>query len=134
MSDNTSIWVSEVRDYEVDFQGIVNNAIYFHYLAQARALHLEKMGFDIVKANIEGIKAVLIESNIKFLKPLKYKDIFLVKTHLKRISKLRFLFIQEILNKNTNEICVKSENLTCCVLSKNNKPIVPQILGAILVE
>jgi acyl-CoA thioester hydrolase len=128
-----SVWISEVRDYELDFQGIVNNACYFQYMDHARALHFYRMGTDIVKAGSEGIKTVLIESKTNFSRSLKYKDPFHVISELIRISRLKFLFKQKITDPQGNNIYVVSQNI-CCILSKENKPCVPDALSKIKIS
>ena len=40
------IWHAEVRGYELDNQGIVNNANYFHYFNHTRVKHLLALGLD----------------------------------------------------------------------------------------
>lgn len=39
----------EVRDYECDLQGIVNHAVYLHYLEHARHLLLKANGLDFAE-------------------------------------------------------------------------------------
>jgi len=128
-SENLSFnWKSEVRDYEIDFQGIVNNACYFQYMAHTRALHFLKLGIDLVKIAQEEIKGVLIESHTKFLNSLKYKDVYHVTSELTRISRFKLLFNQKIIESNSNKICVIAQNI-CCILDTNNKPFFPDMLN-----
>ena len=44
----------EVRDYECDIQGIVNNANYLHYTEHTRHLYLTSLGvsFEIGRAHV----------------------------------------------------------------------------------
>jgi acyl-CoA thioester hydrolase len=116
------IWLSEVRDYEVDFQGIVNNAVYMNYLAQARAKYLEQMGFDVVKIAQDGINIVLFETTLKFKHSLRFRDEYCVKTTLTRISRFKLAMTQEIMNTKTNTVCVEATNYLCCVDAKTGKP------------
>ena len=39
----------EVRDYECDIEGIVNNANYLHYLEHTRHLFLKSIGVSLAK-------------------------------------------------------------------------------------
>ena len=39
----------EVRDYECDIQGIVNNANYLHYTEHTRHLYLQSLGVSFAK-------------------------------------------------------------------------------------
>jgi acyl-CoA thioester hydrolase len=125
--------MNEVRDYEVDFQGIVNNAVYMNYLAQARAKFLENMGYDVVKIAQEGINIVLFASNLKFKSPLKYRDTYSVTTELLRISKFKLVMSQTIINTKTGIISVEAENYLCCVDTKTGKPCLHQAFEEIAI-
>lgn len=116
------IWSSEVRDYEVDFQGIVNNAVYMNFLDHARSKFLESLGFDIVKIAQEGINIVLFETTLKFKYSLRFRDEYHIKTNLIRVSRFKLYMPQEIINAKTNTLCVEASNYLCCVNTKTGKP------------
>lgn len=119
---NPSYWETEVRDYEIDFQGRVHNATYFHYLDNARCLFLKENGLDVVSHAKEGINIVIIEAKIVFKSPLKYSDIFTVESYLTQLSKVRFLFHQKIyLSRSKTEI-LDAENTICAIDSKTERP------------
>lgn len=89
----------EVRDYECDIEGIVNNAVYMNYLEHARHLFLRDRGFDFAELTRIGIHLVVIRIEADYLSPLRSGDRFCVTTGPERISKLRFGFLQEIFRK-----------------------------------
>jgi acyl-CoA thioester hydrolase len=86
----------EVRDYECDIEGIVNNAVYMNYLEHARHLFLRDRGFDFAELTRMGIHLVVIRMEADYLSPLRSGDKFYVTAETERMSKLRFGFIQEI--------------------------------------
>lgn len=50
-----------VRDYECDLQGVVNNAVYMHYLSHARHEYIRSVGLDFAELHQKGIySAVLV--------------------------------------------------------------------------
>ena len=49
----------DVRDYECDLQGIVNNANYQHYLEHARHLYLRELGIDFSVLSAGGANLVV---------------------------------------------------------------------------
>ena len=49
----------EVRDYELDIQGVVNNAVYQNYLEHARHLFLKANGVDFEQITREGVHLVV---------------------------------------------------------------------------
>ncbi|MFN7098442.1 MAG: acyl-CoA thioesterase, partial [Gammaproteobacteria bacterium] len=112
MNIDTDYWEAMVRDYEVDFQGIVNNANYYHYLDHARYLFFLKRNIDLKVFAANGINVVLVSSNVIFKSSLKLGDTFIVKTQLSKLSRIRLCFKQEVysLDKNKEKLCLTSEN------------------------
>ena len=86
----------DVRDYECDLQGIVNNAIYQYYLEHARHVFLKQKGIDFSSLAEKGINLVVIRVEIDYLYQLRRGDQFFVGLNLERISRLRFGFLQNI--------------------------------------
>jgi len=86
----------EVRNYECDLQGIVNNAVYQHYLEHARHLFLRSRGLDFAELAGQGINLVVVRIELDYLHPLRSGDGFSVSVVLERVSRLRFGFRQEI--------------------------------------
>lgn len=86
----------EVRDYECDMEGIVNNAVYMNYLEHARHRFIKHKGFDFAELARRGIQLVVIRVEADYLFPLRSGDRFIVTAGIERVSKLRFGFIQEI--------------------------------------
>lgn len=56
-----------VRDYEVDSQGIVNNAVYLHYLEHTRHEFCREAGTSFRSMQSEGIDPVLRRVDIEYL-------------------------------------------------------------------
>ena len=87
----------EVRDYECDLQGIVNNAIYLNYLEHARHQLLRNIGVDFAKLHEGGCDLVVTRAELDYEQPLRSGDRFVVRSVLKRQRRIRFVFEQEIL-------------------------------------
>jgi acyl-CoA thioester hydrolase len=86
----------EVRDYECDLSGIVNNAVYQHYLEHARHVTMRRLGVDYAAVQQRGISLVVTRIELDFLYPLRSTDHFYVMTSASRVSRLRFGFRQDI--------------------------------------
>lgn len=114
----------EVRNYEVDYQGIVNNACYFHYLDHARAKYLEALGVNVKEYADNDINIVLVETNLLFKKSLTFGNSVHVATKFEKQSRFKFAFDQKIFLEPTNELILESVSLVCCVNSKTGKPCV----------
>ena len=116
------MWKAEVRDYELDFQGIVNNACYFNYFDQARAKFFDSIGIDIQFYARKKINLILLETKISFGAPLIYKDRFSVESSLERVSRLKFRFLQIIHLQENQKIVAESNSLICAVNTQTQRP------------
>ena len=116
----------QVRDYECDIQGIVNNAVYQNYLEHCRHKFLNYVGLDFAQLHNEGIDAVVIRAELDYKFPLRPGDDFLVRLKLGKQGKLRIIFNQQIIRKTDEKVMVNARITT--VLTKNNRPILPGLL------
>ena len=95
-SNNLFTITLQVRDYECDMQGIVNNAVYLNYLEHVRHEFLDSMGLNFKTLTQKGIYLVVIESHQKYKRSLESGDSFSVSCAMTVESKLRIKFNQEI--------------------------------------
>jgi acyl-CoA thioester hydrolase len=119
----------EVRDNEVDLQGVVNNANYFIYYAHARHKYFKHIGVSFAKMAEEKQYLLLVSTNIEFKKPLRAEDKFYVTCKLvPHESSTRFAFEQEIRRKDETLIS-QSHNVGVCINGNNkNRPYVPDVI------
>lgn len=75
--DNFSIEM-EVRDNELDAQGIVNNANYMIYLSHARHKHGELLNINHTEFANRGLKLIVTSCTMKFKNSLTANDTFIV--------------------------------------------------------
>src|SRR5688572_17499390 len=99
----------DVRDYECDMEGIVNNAVYMNYLEHARHAFLKHKGFDFATLTQKGIHLVVIRIEADYLHPLRSGDTFFVTAKAERISKLRFGFLQDIFRSQNSKPVLKAK-------------------------
>lgn len=86
----------QVRDYECDLQGIVNNAVYQHYLEHARHEFLRARGFSFAELTARGIHLVVVRAELDYRRPLRPGDCFEVRLRCQRSRGMRHLFLQDI--------------------------------------
>ncbi len=116
----------QVRDYECDLQGIVNNAIYQNYLEHCRHKFLNSVGLDFAQLHKDGIDAVVIKAELDYKFPLRPGDDFLIRLKIKRQGRLRVIFDQQIIRKADEKLMVNAR--ITAVLTRNNRPISADIL------
>jgi len=116
----------QVRDYECDIQGIVNNAVYQNYLEHCRHKFLNSVGLDFAQLHNDGIDAVVIRAELDYKFPLRPGDDFMVKLKMAKQGKLRIIFNQQIIRKTDEKLMVNAK--ITAVLTKNNRPVSSEIL------
>lgn len=114
----------EVRDYECDLSGIVNNAVYQHYLEHARHMYLKTRGLDFAALEEQGISLVVIRIEMDFLYPLRSGDKFYVGVKPERVSRLRFGFRQEIYRLH-DEKPILAAKVIGTALNEKGRPRIP---------
>lgn len=85
----------KVRDYEVDAEGIVNNAVYLHYLEHTRHEFCASAGFSFRDMCARGIFPVLRSVEIEYLHSLGLGETMVSRLGMYRRGPL-FVFVQDI--------------------------------------
>lgn len=98
----------EVRDYECDLQGIVNNAVYLNYLEHTRHKFLLSRGIDFAKLHNEGIDLVVSRIEIDYKYSLTSGDRFVVRLSTHKEGHLRMVFEQEIVKMPEGKTAIKA--------------------------
>ena len=118
----------KVRDYEVDCENIVNNAIYLHYLEHTRHEFCEWAGLSFKEMHDQGIDPVLNKVEIEYKTPLRCRDIMVSKLWVE-MKGIRFVFHQDIFKKDTGEQVIKA--IVSCVCIENGKLTRGELLSEI---
>ncbi len=132
MQDHHFEFEMQVRDYECDIQGIVNNAVYQNYLEHTRHKFLNHVGLDFAQLHDDGIDAVVIKAELEYKFPLRPGDDFLVRLKMGKQGRLRIVFLQEVIRKADEKLMVKGRITS--VLTRNGRPLSPDILENNFVE
>lgn len=123
-------FITEVRGYELDSFGHVNNAVYLNYNEQARWNILKESGYldDFLKS---GMFLVVVETTIRYMRELKMFDMIEVTTTLKHESPY-LIFYQEIFNKTTNEKASKAKTKTLLINNQRiTQDLPPELISII---
>ncbi|MBM7867230.1 acyl-CoA thioesterase [Heliobacterium gestii] len=105
----------QVRDYECDLQGVVNNAVYLHYLEHGRHEFLYAKGIDFARLHQEGKDLVLIRIEADYKLPLRSRDRFVVRMNVVREGRLRLVFIQDLYRLPDEKLVLKAKATGVCV-------------------
>jgi acyl-CoA thioester hydrolase len=114
----------KVRDYEVDLQGIVNNAVYQHYLEHARHEFLIACGIDFAALHGQGSDLIVTRIELDYKSPLRSRDRFTVTLRVLREGPLKMIFEQAIARLPDNKPVVAARVTGICL--KNGRPARPE--------
>lgn len=107
----------KVRDYEVDSEGIVNNANYLHYLEHTRHEFCHSAGFSFRDMHNQGIDPVLRKVEIEYITPLGLGDEMVSKLNISRQG-ARFIFYQDIYTPDNRPVVTA---IVSCVCLENGR-------------
>jgi acyl-CoA thioester hydrolase len=92
-----------VRNFEVDSQGIVHNAIYLEYCETGRFEYIRNLGFKLTPGGVfsNGIKVMVRRNEINYYNPARIDDLIDVYTRVSYIKNSSFCFEHVLLNADT---------------------------------
>ena len=121
----------EVRDYECDMQGIVNNSVYQNYLEHARHVYIKTIGIDFKAFTEKGINLVVIRAELDYKSPLQSGDRFAIGLNLVRESPLKFAFYQDIFRLPDMKPVVTAR-IVATALNGRGRPEIPEELNRLM--
>ena len=116
MNEDKYIFTLEiaVRDYELDSEGIVNNAIYLHYLEHTRHAFVKREGIPFGSLTSDGLVPVVRRMEIDYRTPLRSGDVMLSRLWIERQG-ARFIFHQDIYSKGDGSLVVSAVVTIVCM-------------------
>jgi len=111
----------QVRTYECDSYGHVNNANYLNYLEFARYEHLKAVGFDYVKAVENGYGVFIARIEIDYKKPATTDDVLTIKSWPVKKGAVSGIIAQEI--SRGEDILIEAKVTWAFVNAKTGMPV-----------
>lgn len=127
------ICVMQVRDYELDMQGIVNNSVYQNYFEHARHEYIKELGIDFAEFARKGVNLVVSRIEIDYKDSLTSGDEFYIKTTMQKEGRLRIVFLQSIHKKSDDKIMVRAK-VIAVALNNKNRPHMPDEIEEVLTK
>ena len=106
----------EVRDYECDIEGIVNNANYVHYCEHTRHLFLQHCGLSFAEMHAKGVDAVVARMNLQYKVPLRPDDEFISRLWLEKQC-IKYVFHQDIFRASDETLCFRGDITLVCLVN-----------------
>lgn len=133
MREYTFIHEMKVRNYECDMQGIVNNAVYQHYLEHVRHEYLKGIGIDFKAYALRGINLVVIRAELDYKHPLSGGEKFRVCLNMVKESKLKFAFYQDIYSLEDDRLVLKGKIIGTALNARGRPEIPKEIVDRLMV-
>ena len=106
----------EVRDYECDIEGIVNNANYLHYCEHTRHLFLKQCGLSFAEMHEKGVDAVVARMSMQFKTPLKPDDEFASRLRLTKEG-IKYVFHHDLYRLADEKLCFRAQVELVCIVN-----------------
>lgn len=106
----------EVRDYECDIEGIVNNANYLHYTEHTRHLFLKQCGLSFAEMHQQGVDAVVARMQLEFKVPLRCDDEFISRLWIEKDG-IKYIFHQDIFRASDEALCLRGDITLVCLVN-----------------
>lgn len=90
----------EIRHYECDPYGHVNNANYLRYMQEAAFGASAAVGYSTTRYAEMGLAWMAYDTDIEYLKPLKYGDTLTIQTWVKDFRRVRSLRYYELFRQD----------------------------------
>ena len=104
----------QVRDYECDIEGIVNNANYLHYCEHTRHLFLKECGLSFAEMHEKGVDAVVARMSMQFKIPLRPDDEFISRVGLSKDG-IKYVFHHDLFRAD-NKLCFRAKVELVCIV------------------
>ena len=108
--------ILQVRDYECDIEGIVNNANYLHYAEHTRHLFLKERGLSFAEMHRKGVDAVVARMNLQYKAPLRCDDEFRSCLSVTKEG-IKYVFHQDIYRLTDNKLSFRANVELVCIVN-----------------
>ena len=112
-----------VRNYEIDWQGIVHNANYLLYFETGRIEYLQKLGIKVDITTIQGDSRVVVARNeIDYRSPAKFNEELEVLTRISYIRNSSFAFEGIIVESTSGRLIAENVSVHVWLDEKTGVP------------
>lgn len=113
-----------VRNYEVDWQGIVHNAVYLQYFEVGRIEYLKHLGvkLDVVSVRSES-RVVLVRNEILYKSPARFDQLLNVYSRISYIRDTSFAFEGILEDASTGGLVAENTAIHVWLHHRTGEPV-----------
>ena len=126
-----------MRNFQVDSQGIVHNAIYLEYCEIGRVEYVRNLGLKLLPTGIynDGLKINVKRNEINYESPAMVDDKLDIYTRISYIKNSSFCFEHLIYKTNTDALLVTQKSVQVNLNPETNRPErLPDHLRKIIID
>ncbi len=113
-----------VRNYEIDWQGVVHNAVYLHYFETGRVAYLETLGLKLNIVSVRNESHVVVARNeIDYDSPARFGEDLNVFTRISSIGDTSFTFEGFIEDAATQRLVARNVSVHVWLEKEGARPI-----------
>jgi acyl-CoA thioester hydrolase len=113
-----------VRNFEVDSQGIVHNAIYLEYCEIGRVEYVRQLGIQLLPTGVfdNSVKINVKRNEINYEAPAMLDELLDVYTRISYIKNSSFCFEHLIIGSETNKLYVTQKSVQVNLNNETGRP------------
>src|SRR6266571_8690347 len=113
-----------VRNYEVDWQGIVHNATYLLYFEVGRIEYLKHLGLQLDLTSIRNdSRVVLVRNEVDYKSPATFDDLLNIYTRISYIRNTSFAFEGRLEEANDGRLIAENVAVHVWLDSRTGDPV-----------
>lgn len=119
-----SLFQLRVRNFQVDSQGIVHNAIYLEYCEIGRVEYVRNLGIQLLPTGIfdDGVKINVKRNEINYESPAMVDDMLDIYTRISYLKNSSFCFEHLIFHHETGRLLVTQRSVQVNLNAQTNTP------------
>ncbi len=126
-----------VRNFQVDSQGIVHNAIYLEYCEIGRVEYVRNLGIQLLPTGIfdDGLKINVKRNEITYESPAMVDDLLDIYTRISYLKNSSFCFEHLIFKSKTDALLVTQRSVQVNLNPTTNRPErLPDSLRKVIID
>ncbi len=113
-----------VRNYEIDWQGIVHNAVYSLYFEIGRVEYFKNLGIRLNYDSIQNeFRVVLATNNLTYMSAAHFDDLLDVYTRISYVKNTSFGMEGLLVNQETGNLVAENSNVHVWLDPRTDKPV-----------
>ncbi|MFQ6083271.1 MAG: acyl-CoA thioesterase [Candidatus Aminicenantia bacterium] len=112
-----------VRYSEIDQMGIAHNVSYFEWFEIGRTEYCRQIDLPYKKIEEQGYYFVVAEAFCRYKKPLRYDQVFIIRTTVDELSPKKAVFYYQLVNKEDKNLI--AEGYTVHLVTNSQGEITP---------